>query len=123
MGSLGKDILLKSSSQVIVSLYEASEFPNPTLESPDQLINVERGPTTGITPEVFVTTRITTPSNIGTRITMNKSTSKDLIEPFITTNPSSRRCLQTYCVRLVQEIAHAKPQEFLETHKVRTGVP
>jgi hypothetical protein len=53
---------------------------------------------------------------------MNKPTSK-LVEPFVTTHVPSRRRRQTFCARLAQKVAHAKPQEFLETREVRTGVP
>jgi hypothetical protein len=119
--SIGNDVLHESRSQFGIRICYSPELHNPALESPDQLINVEREPTPVIKP-VFVMTRVATASNIGTRITVNKPTSKDLVEPFVTTSPSARRRRPTYCARLVQEIAHAEPQEFLETREVRTGV-
>jgi hypothetical protein len=88
--SIGNDVLFESRSQFGIRSYQSPEFHNPALESPHQLINVEREPTPVIQP-VFVTTRVATPSNIGTRITVNEPTSKDLVEPFVTTNPPSRR--------------------------------
>jgi hypothetical protein len=91
------------------------------MESPDQLINVQREPTSVIKP-VLVLTRIATPGDIGTRITVNKPTSEDLVEPFVTTGPPARRLRPAQSVAFAQEIAHATPQEFMESLEIRTWV-
>jgi len=109
------------SSQVIVSRYEAPEFPNPALESPDELVYVESDPGSLLRP--ILVTQVATPSSVGTtRIeTVNKPTSKDLVEPFVTTAVPGRRRRKTFSTRLGQEIAHATPQEFMKAHKITTG--
>ena len=95
-GSLGNDELYESRSQFSIGICQSPEFLNPTMETPDQLINVERKPTPVMEPVFVIRLRLgTSPSNIATRITVNESTSKDLIEPFVATKPSSRRCLET----------------------------
>jgi len=75
--SIGNDVLYESRAQIDIRSYQSPEFHNPAMESPDQLINVQRKPTLVFKP-VSVTVMIATPSDIG-RITVNKPTSKDLI--------------------------------------------
>jgi hypothetical protein len=55
---------------------------------------------------------------------VNKSTPKDLIEPFVTASVPFWRRLQpqTLCIGIGQEIAHAKLEKFLETHEIATAL-
>lgn len=88
-GSLGNDELYESRPQFSIGICQSPEFLNPTMETPDQLINVERKTTLVMKPVFVIRIRLgTSPSNIAIRITVNKSTSKDFIEPFVTTSPA-----------------------------------
>jgi hypothetical protein len=89
--SPGKDVRFESGLQVNVSRCESPEFPNPTLESPDELVYVEGDPGPLLIP--IPVTQVATPGSVGTaRIeTVNKPTAKDLVEPFITATAPRRR--------------------------------
>jgi hypothetical protein len=120
--SIGNNVLYESGSQVGIRIGQSPEFHEPALESPDQPVNVEGEPSS-VTEPVSVTTRVATPRNIGGRVTVDKPASKNLVQPFVTTTRlASWRRRPSHCARLVQEIAHANPEEFMETRKVRARV-